>query len=101
PMEATDVAVLVHPPRPPLGKGGRESETIEDGTPAKVPSALCGILAKPGERHFYRLELTKGQRIQVRAEARAFNSPADLEIAITDAKGKEIRRAGENAQEEV
>jgi hypothetical protein len=101
PMEATDVAVMVHPPLPPLGKGGRESDTIDDGTTAKVPGALCGVLAKPGERHFYRLDLAKGQRIQVRAEARAFNSPADLEIAITDAKGKEIRRAGENAQEEV
>ena len=62
---------------------------------------LCGVLAKPGERHFFRLDLAKGQRIVVRAEARGLNSPADLEIAITDAKGKDIRRVGENAQEEI
>ena len=74
--------------------------TFEDGTPAKVPSILCGVLQKPNERQFFRLELTKGQRIQVRAEARAFNSPADLEIAITDPKGKEVRRAGENLQKD-
>ena len=74
--------------------------TIDEGTPANVPSLLCGALQRPGERHFYRLELTKGQRIQVRAEARAFNSPADLELVLTDAKGKELRRVGENVQKE-
>jgi hypothetical protein len=91
PMESTDTAVIVHK---------APGNTIDDGTPAKVPSMLCGVLQKSGERHFFRLELTKGQRIQVRAEARAFNSPADLEIAITDAKGKELRRVGENPQTE-
>jgi hypothetical protein len=92
PMEATDIAVVVHQ---------QPGNTIDNATPAKVPAALCGVLRKPAERHFFKLELGKGQRIQVRAEARAFNSPADLEIAITDAKGKEIRRAAENAQEEI
>ncbi len=92
PMEAADVAVTVHQ---------TPGSTLEDGTPAKTPSMLSGVLQKPGERHFFRLDLMKGQRIQVRAEARAFNSPADLEIAITDAKGKELRRASENAQEQV
>ncbi|MSQ95782.1 MAG: hypothetical protein EXR98_14670 [Gemmataceae bacterium] len=92
PMEAVDAAVIVHQ---------APGNTIDDGTPARIPGVLCGVLQKPDERHFFRVELTKGQRIQVRAEARAFNSPAELEIAITDAKGKEIRRAGENAQEEV
>ena len=91
-MEATDTAVIVHQ---------APGDTIDDGTPAKVPGMFCGVLHKPGERQFFRMDLTKGQRIQVRAEARAFNSPADLEITITDAKGKELRRAGENAQEEV
>ncbi len=92
PMEATDTAVIVHQ---------APGNTIDDGTTGKVPGMWCGVLQKPGDRHFFRLDLTKGQRIQVRAEARAFNSPAELEIAITDAKGKEIRRVGENAQEEI
>jgi hypothetical protein len=91
PMEATESAVIVH-----QGPGN----TIDDGTLAKVPAALCGVLQKPGERQFFKLELAKGQRIVVRAEARAFNSPADLEIAVTDAKGKELRRAAENLQTE-
>jgi hypothetical protein len=91
PLEATDAEVTVHQ---------SPGNTIDDATPAKAPGMLCGVLQKAGERQFFRLELTKGQKIQVRAEARAFNSPADLEIAITDAKGKELRRAGENIQKE-
>jgi hypothetical protein len=92
PLEATDTDVTVHQ---------TPGITLEQGTPAKVPGMLCGVLRKPGERQFFRLDLAKGQKIQVRAEARALNSPADLEIAITDAMGKELRRAGENQQEEV
>jgi hypothetical protein len=92
PLEATDSDLTVHQ---------SPGNTMEVSTPAKVPGMLCGVLQKPGERQFFRLELAKGQRIQVRAEARAFNSPADLEIAFTDAKGKELRRAAENAQEEI
>ena len=83
PMEATDKPVVVHQ---------AAGKTIEDSTLARVPGMLCGVLAKPGERHFFRLDLTKGQKVQVRAEARAFNSAADLEIAITDAKGKERKK---------
>lgn len=91
PMEATELPVVTHE---------ATGTTFETGTPAKWPSMLCGILQKPGERHFFRLDLAKGQRVQVRAEARVFNSPADIEIAITDAKGKELRRVGENLQKE-
>ena len=91
PMETTEAAVIAHQ---------APGITLEEATPARTPGMLCGILQQPGERHFFRLDLTKGQRIQVRAEARAFNSPADLEIAILDGKGKELRRAGENIQKE-
>jgi hypothetical protein len=89
-LEATDAEVAVHQTT--------AEKTLEHTTSAKVPGMLCGVLHKPGERHSFRLELAKGQRIVVRAEAQAFNSPADLEIAITDSKGKELRRAGENLQ---
>jgi hypothetical protein len=91
PMEASDVAVTIHK---------TPSNPYEERTLAPVPGMLCGILQKPGERHFFRVQLAKGQRIEVRAEARAFNSPGDLEIAIVDVKGKELRRAGESLQKE-
>jgi hypothetical protein len=92
PLEAADAEITVH--REP-------GNTPEDATRAKVPGLLCGVLRKPGERQFFRLALARGQKIQVRAEAKAFNSPADLELAITDSAGNPLRRAGENAQEEV
>jgi len=92
PLEAGNAEVTLH-----RAAGG----TIDEGTSAVVPGKLCGVLQKPGERHYYRMELTKGQQIQIRADARLFNSPAELEIAVTDAKGKELRRASENAQEET
>jgi hypothetical protein len=92
PLEATAAAAIVHQ---------APGHTIEQATPAKVPGVLCGALRQPGERHYFRLDLAKGQKLQVRAEARAFNSPADLEIAITDATGRELRRVTENAKEEI
>jgi len=91
PLEATDVAVTVHQ---------APGNSFEEGTLVRPPGILCGVLQKPGARHFFRLQLTKEQRIQVRAEARAFNSPADLELAVIDATGKELRRVGENLQTE-
>lgn len=77
------------------------SNTLDQAAAVAVPGYGCGVLDKPGQRQFFRLDLAKGQKIQVRAEARAFNSPADLELAITDAKGKELRRVTENAKEEI
>ncbi|HYT93476.1 MAG TPA: hypothetical protein VEL76_32460 [Gemmataceae bacterium] len=91
PLEATAAEVTVHQ---------APGNSLDAATPAKVPGMLCGVLRKPNERQFFRLELAKGQRIQVRAEARAFNSPADLELTITDGKGKELRRVTENVQKE-
>jgi len=91
----------------PLEAGEREAtvfqgvpNSFEQGTHAPAPGVLCGVLARPGERHFFRLDLAKAQRITVRAEGRAFNSPADIELAIIDAKGKETRRVTENVQKE-
>ena len=92
PLESSDAMITVN----------REmGNTPEDATRASIPGVLSGVLRKPGERHYYRFALAKGQKIQVRAEAKAFNSPADLELAVTDAAGKELRRIVENAQEEV
>jgi len=63
------------------------------GLQVKVPSVLCGVLKKTGERHGFQFELAKGQGIFVRGEAQALNSPADLELVLTDRAGKEVRRA--------
>ncbi|MBA4187123.1 MAG: hypothetical protein C0467_03810 [Planctomycetaceae bacterium] len=64
-------------------------------TPAQVPGSLCGVLRKPGQRQAFAIKLEKGQRIVLRAESNAINSPADLEIMVTDRFGKEQRRAAD------
>ncbi len=69
--------------------------SAEKGMPAKVPGYLCGVLTKPGGRQYFRLELTKGQAIQVVGHARWLNSPVDLEMALTDGAGKVVQTASE------
>src|SRR5262249_37475882 len=61
PVEVSDTEVTV---------AALDALSPEKATPAKVPGQLCGVLAKPGERHYFRLELAKGQAIQVTGHAR-------------------------------
>jgi hypothetical protein len=68
-------------------------------TVANVPGCLCGVLRRPGERQSFLFELAKGQQISVRGEAKSINSPADLELVLTDRFGRELRRATEVADE--
>jgi hypothetical protein len=65
-------------------------------TPAPVPGVLCGVLKQPGRRQAFAVRLEKGQRIFIRAEAKALNSPADLELVVLDRLGREQRRAQES-----
>jgi hypothetical protein len=76
-------------------------DTREQATLAKLPGTLCGVLDKPGDREFFRLDLERGQRIKIRGDARALHSPADLELVLTDAKGTEVRRASDPGQDAV
>jgi hypothetical protein len=68
-------------------------------TPAAVPGTLCGVLRAPNRPDAFRVRLATGQRLFLRGEAKALNSPADLELVVTDRTGKELRRAGEQRDE--
>src|SRR6185369_14882124 len=70
-------------------------------TPATVPGALYGVLKQPGRRQCFAVQLEKGQRVFLRAEAKALNSPADLELTIIDRTGREQRRAQEGRDGEI
>ena len=69
-------------------------------TPATVPGTLCGVLRKPGQRGAFLFRLEKGQRIFVKGEAKSLNSPADIEVSLTDRTGRELRR-GSTLKDEV
>jgi hypothetical protein len=68
-------------------------------TPATIPGTLCGVLNRPGSRNAFLLKLEKGQKIFVRAQANDLNSPAELEVLMTDRNGREQRRTGETKDE--
>ncbi|WP_088254189.1 hypothetical protein [Fimbriiglobus ruber] len=92
---ATTFAVALSPLRvnPFLGLDAFLLTGRAQATPAVVPGVLCGVLARPGERHTFALELAKGQSIYVRSEGRGLQSPADVEVTLTDRVGRELRRS--------
>ncbi len=92
PVDASDSEAIV---------AAAEAVTAEKATPARISGQLCGVLAKPGERQFFRLELTKGQAIQVTGHARRLNSPVDLDLALTDTTGRTLRKASETPDDTV
>ena len=73
----------------------------ESPTPATLPGTLHGCLKFPGDRDFFSFEMTKGQKIDFRAETRTIGSAADVELVLTDSKGKEIRRVDDVLLEEA
>ncbi|HEX3315944.1 MAG TPA: hypothetical protein VHR72_13690, partial [Gemmataceae bacterium] len=77
------------------------TDSPEKATAVPIPGIACGVLKSPGERHLFRLDLKKGQKIRAVAHARELGSPADIELVLFDAKGKEIRRVSENPKEEI
>jgi hypothetical protein len=70
-------------------------------TPAKVPGVLCGVLKHPGQRQAFAVQLEKGQRIVLHAEAKSLNSPADIEVSIVDRTGREVRRSQESRDGDI
>lgn len=76
-------------------------DTPEQAILARVPGSLCGVLEKPGDREYFRLNLEKGQRIRIRGEARTLQSATDLELVLTDAKGVEVRRVSDPSRDDV
>ncbi len=65
-------------------------------TSAVVPGTLCGTLKKPGQRQAFAFKLEKGQNIYVRGEAKSLDSPVDLDFALVDRTGRELRRPNES-----
>ena len=66
-------------------------------TPAPVPGTLAGVLRTPGARDLFLLKLEKGQRVFVRGEAKALNSPAELELSLTDRVGRVVRNGQDDS----
>lgn len=59
-------------------------------TQVTVPAALAGVLARPGDVDWFRFKATKGQRLRVRAFARALGAPGDLVVDLYVAGGRRL-----------
>lgn len=63
-----------------------------------VPCVVGGVLRQPKERHAVWFEMTKGQAVYVRADAKTLNSPVDVDFVIVDKNGREVRRPENNRE---
>ena len=68
---------------------------------ATVPGVLHGVLGKPGDLDHFRVTLKKGLLYQLAAETHTIGSPADIELVLLDAAGKEVSRADDSGRDEA
>ncbi len=59
---------------------------------AAIPASLQGVLNPAGDVDCFTLYLTKNQKFSVRAETKALQSAADLEVILLDRTGREMQR---------
>lgn len=59
---------------------------------AAVPASLQGVLNPAGDVDCFTLYLAKNQKFSVRAETKALQSAADLEVILLDRTGREMQR---------
>jgi hypothetical protein len=73
----------------------------DQASPAAPFRALSGVFAKPNDIDHFALELRKGDRLTLRAEAAVLGSPADVELAVIDPDGRELQRIDDVLLEEA
>ncbi len=54
---------------------------------------MHGSITTPGDRDAFAFELAAGQRLTTQVECRPLGSPADLDVTLTDPRGKAVKRA--------
>ncbi len=64
--------------------------TMQEAISVEVPSALNGIIAKPGQQDFYRFKVKKGEVIDVSCFARRLRSPLDPVIQVSKFNGNSL-----------
>ncbi len=77
------------------------NDELAQASLVEVPAALHGVIARPGDVDHFRVTLKKGVLYQVVVETHTIGSPADLELILLDAKGKEVSRADDSGLDEA
>ncbi len=94
PITVTDLPIQVE---------AEPNDTLEAATivAAKAPATLNGVLSKRGDVDWFAFELAKDQKLTFQGFARTIGSPADLELIVFDADGREVRRVDDTDQDEA
>lgn len=77
------------------------NDTPEQAVKTAAPVVLCGVFDKTNDVDYYEFELKKGDRLALRAESAALDSPADVELAAVGSDGKEMSRVDDVLLEEA
>jgi hypothetical protein len=77
------------------------NDSADQATKGVAPTAVCGVLQRPGDRDFYEFDLKKGDRVFVRAVTAGLDSPADVELAWIAEDGREVTRVDDVKEEEA
>ena len=70
-----------------------------DGT-RSVPTTVSGRLAGSGEVHTHSFTGVKGEKLRIRAAAKALGFPTDCTIAVLDSVGKELAEADDTGRDD-
>ncbi len=79
------LAATPHPTAVEVEPNDRRRATV-----VTLPAALAGCLERPGDQDWFRFTAKKGQRLRLRAFARALGSPADPVLDLYVAGGRRL-----------
>jgi len=63
------------------------NDQIGSATPFVIPTAVGGVISKPGDTDFFKFAGKRGQVIDVRVMARSLGSPLDAQVSLHRADG--------------
>jgi hypothetical protein len=78
---------------PAAATAANANTTLATAAAVEVPGEASGVLAAPGDEHFYRFTLAAKQPVTVEAKARQAGSPVDALLTLRDAKGAVVEQS--------
>ncbi|MCA9116401.1 MAG: hypothetical protein KDA79_15050 [Planctomycetaceae bacterium] len=72
----------------PLVETETKNDSPETADKLAIPGTMIGQFQKPGDLDWLEFTAKKGEKLAVRSSADRFGEPIDLDVTITDTKGK-------------
>lgn len=74
--------------QPPMREQEPENDSPETAGKLTIPGTVIGQFQKPGDLDWLEFTAKKGEKLAVHSSADRFGEPIDLDVTITDTKGK-------------